>query len=270
MPSAASVLRRALLIWGAGHLALGERRGWLLVMAQPVAILALALSAALLIETTRWLVVLLLLALVLVVWLLQALDAHRRAQLAGGAPGGEMQVAALLPLAVVLLGGFWLVGGDLGSPAATLQRYVSAWQSDRPENAVALLAEPPDPTALGADWQSQREQLRLLVAGAAARYGAQSGLDAGVPFNSLRFEEVPLSRAGGRTIVNVDLVRRERYETELFGLIPTAAQRTVLVQRLGNVHLAARPAPSPEWLPSWLVAPARIWLIEDVSLDLSP
>ncbi len=270
MPRASVVLRRALLVWGAGHAALGDRRAWLLAPLQVVAVVALVVATAQLIETTRWLVVLLGLVGLIVAWLGQALDAHRRAVAAGAAPGGELQLAAALPLLVVLVGGFWLVGGDLGSPAATLQRYVSAWQNDRPDEAVGLLAEPPDAAALDVEWQAHRERLRLLVGAAATRYGSQSGLDARLPFNSLRFEDVSASPASSQAVVRVDLVRRERYETQLFGLIPTAAQRTVLVQPLGEVRLHAAQAPPAAWLPGWLVAPARVWLIDEVALDLDP
>lgn len=270
MPSAARVLRRALLVWGAGHLLLGDRRGWLLVGAQVLAVAGLAVLAALLIEGTRWLAVLIALVIFVTAWLGQAVDAHRRAIAAGGAPGGEVQIAALLPLVVVLVGGFWLVGGDLASPGATLQRYVSAWQAEKPDRAVGLLDEPVDATALGIEWRRQREQLRLLVADAALRHGSQAGLDPRLPFNSLRFEEQFRERGGGRAVVAIDLVRRERYETELFGIIPTAAQRTVLVRRLGTVVLRAEPAAVPAWLPAGLASPARVWVIDELALELEP
>lgn len=268
VPPAAAVLRRALLIWGAGHLALGDRRGWLLAAMQLLAVGTLAAVAALYIESTRWLVVLLGLIGVVAVWIAQAVDAHRRAVAAGARPGGELQVAAILPLIVALVGGFWLVGGDLGSPGATLQRYVSAWQSDRPMSAVALLAEPVAPDLLATEWQGQREQLRVLVAGAAARYGSQAGLDPRLPYNSLRFAEAVGAGGDGRAVVAVDLVRRERFETQLFGLIPTASQRTVVIQRLGEVRLRVEQAPPPWWLPAGLAPPARVWVIDEVALEL--
>ena len=45
MPSAAKVLRYALVGWGLGHVLLGDRRGWLLLILQPIAILAVAVLA---------------------------------------------------------------------------------------------------------------------------------------------------------------------------------------------------------------------------------
>ena len=41
LPTGASVLRRSLVVWGLGQLAIGDRRGWLLLLAQPLAIVGL-------------------------------------------------------------------------------------------------------------------------------------------------------------------------------------------------------------------------------------
>jgi hypothetical protein len=147
---------------------------------------------------------------------------------------------------------------------------VSAWQNDKPASAVGLLAQPTDPTALAVRWRTERAQLALLVGEAAQRYGAQAGLDGELPFNSLRFEELTDLRGSGQSVVAVDLVRRERYQTELFGLIPTAAQRNVLVRRLGFVRLHVEPAPAPPWWPAGAANPSRVWRIAEVTLDLQP
>lgn len=262
------MLRRALLVWGAGHLALGQRRGWLLVLLQPLALAGLLVLAGLLIEGSRWPVVLLALVGLLLIWLGQAIDAHQRATRAGAQPGGELQLAALLPPAAALLAGFWLVGGSLGSPSATLQRYVSAWQADSPAPAAALFLEPAEAASLGAAWQAQRQLLIGLVEDAARQYGSQAGLDPQMPFNSLRFEEQVEGRLAGQAVVAIDLVRRERYQTQLLGFIPTAAQRTVPIRRLGVVRLQAVPAATPWWLPAGLANPSRVWRIDEVLLTL--
>jgi hypothetical protein len=262
------VLRRALLVWGTGHLALGDRRGWLLLLIQPLAICGLVVLAALMIEGTRWLAVLIALVGFVLLWLGQALHAHYLAQRGGATGGGEIQVVALLPVLVVLLGGFWLVGGALGSPGATLQQYVSAWQNGNPAGAAQLFHVPADSAALTATWQAQRQYLAALVDDAARQYGSQAGLDPALPFNSLRFEELPGQRGGGRAVVAIDLVRRERFETELFGFIPTAAQRTVLVRRLGLVRLHAEAARTPWWLPAGMANPSRVWQIDEVQLTV--
>jgi hypothetical protein len=262
-PGAAAVLRRALLAWGAGHLALGDRRGWLLLLLQPLALAATLGLAVLLLDSSHWIAVFPVLVLLIGTWIGQAMHAHRLALARGMAPGGETHLALVLPLVIVLLSGFWLVGGGRASPAATMQHYVSAWQAGRPEAAQHLFARPADADGLAEQWNAQRQHIETLVRDAAARYGVLSGLDPARPFNSLRFEAVAAPGADS-AIVAVDVVRRRRVETNLFGLIPTATQETVLVEQLGTVRLGARPAPSPEWLP--IGAPGVVWVIEQIRL----
>jgi len=257
-------------VWGSGHLALGNRRGWLLLAAQPLAIAGAALLAALLIDTSRWLAVLLALVALVALWFGQAVHAYQAARRAGAAAGGELQVVAALPLVVLIVGGFWMLAGEFGSPGATLQRYASAWQSGSPQAAAALFAEPVDATVLASDWQAQQGYLVRLVDEGARQYGPQAGLDPQMPFNSLRFEEIAADRGSGRAVVAIDLVRRERFQTQLLGFIPTAAQRTVRVRRLGLVRLHAEPAPTPWWLPAGIVNPGRVWRIDEVSLAVTP
>jgi hypothetical protein len=246
---------------------LGDWRGWPLLVAQPVVIGAVLGLGALLLDSSRWIAVFPALVLLIGLWIGQAMHAHRLALARGAAPGGEMQLALVLPLVVILLSGFWLIGGGRASPAATMQHYVAAWQAQRPESAQHLFARPAGPDELRRDWQAQRQHIETLVREAAQRYGELSGLDPARPFNSLRFQEVA-PPAGERSSVAVDVVRRQRVETSLFGLVPTATQETVLVEQLGVVRLVAQPAPLPEWLP--IAAPGVVWLIEDVELAAEP
>lgn len=264
IPPAAIVLRRALLLWGLGHLAIGDRRGWLLVIAHPLAIAGLLVFAALLIDGTRWMLVFPALVLVLVIWLGQALNAHRQAVALGAAPGGELQVALFLPVVVALVTGFWLVGGSDGAPATTLRQYVSAWEDGRPDIAARLFAAPVDPASLAAGWRDEESYLRQRVTDAAALYGPTSGIDADQPFNSLRFTELPATNADS-ALVDVEIVRRQRVDTVLLGFIPTATQETVVVEALGTIRLMSLPAPPPAWLPS-IHTGARVWRIESVDL----
>lgn len=261
---AEQVLRRALVIWGLGHLAIGDRRGWLLILAQPLAIGALVVLTALFIEGTRWMVVFPGLVLVLVVWLFQALNAYRRAVARGAAAGGELQVALFLPLVVALVTGFWLIGGTSGSPATTLREYVSAWQNGRTEVAQELFTTTVDGAALSQTWTAQLNVLRAQVANAALRFGPTSGIDADQPFNSLRFSEIASTDADV-AVVNVEIVRRQRVETVLLGFIPTATQETVVVEQLGTISLRALTVAGPSWLPP-LRTGARAWRIESVDL----
>ena len=72
VPSSRNVLRAAIVGWGLGHVMLGDRRGWLLLILQPVAIGAVALLALGLIDGTRWLIVFPPLVALFVFWIAQA------------------------------------------------------------------------------------------------------------------------------------------------------------------------------------------------------
>lgn len=268
LPTAASVLRRALVLWGLGHLAIGDRRGWILVVAHPLAAAGLFAFAALLIDGTRWMLVLPALLLFLTIWLGQALSVHRQAVALGARPGGELQIALFLPVVVTLITTYWLVGGSAGSPATTLRRYVSAWENGRPEVAAGLFTTPVAATDLAGLWLLQEGYLRQRVGEAAARFGPTSGIDPEQPFNSLRFSELPATSSDS-ALVDVEIVRRQRVETVLLGFIPTATQMTVVVEELGTIRLRALPDDPPAWLPAVRTG-ARVWLIEAVDLASAP
>jgi len=255
-----------LVLWGLGHVALGDRRGWLLVIAHPLAVAGLLVFAALLVEGTRWMLVFPALILLIVFWVGQALNAHRRAVALGAEPGGELQIAFFLPVVVVLVTGFWLLGGSAGSPAATLRAYVTAWEDDRPEAAAALFASSTDPATLAVGWAAQEAFLRARVSEAAAQFPL-SGIDPDQPFNSLRFIELPRTSADV-ALVDVQIVRRQRVETVLLGFIPTAIQTTVVVEEIGIVRLRALPAQPPPWLSS-VGTGSRVWRIETVEIRKS-
>lgn len=211
LPGAASVLRRALLLWGSGHIALGDRRGWLLLALQPLAICAVALVALALIDGTRWLAVFVPVVVLLGVWLGQAIHAHRRAIALGAAPGGELQIAAFLPLALTALTLFWLVGGRHGSPAATVESYMAAWLDGRAEIAAGLFTAPRGAADVAAAWQTDAQAIAARIADGRAIYGAVSGLDPAQPFDSLRVSLLDSSGQSARFVV--EIVRAERFET---------------------------------------------------------
>jgi len=264
-PPAASILRRALVLWGLGHLALGDLRGLVLLILQPIAIAALVAISLALLDGTLWIAVLPLIALVLAIWVGQAIHAHQRAIRLGASPGGELQIAWLLPLVVAGVTAFWLLGGHHGSVAATVREYVDAWQSGRAPAAARLFAQPLGADQVSATWLAQADYLEQRISAAADRYGAGSGLDASAPFAGLRFSRLSDQEGGDTAVVAVDIVRRERIETTLFGIIPTASQATLQVARVGTIELRARPASRPDWLPV-PVALGKIWLIERVQL----
>jgi hypothetical protein len=253
--------------WGLGHVYLGDARGWLLLVLELLAAAGIFILAATLIDGTRWLVVFPPLVLFFVVWVGQALDAYRRALRAGGEPGGEMSLAAVLPVAMVVFTVFWLVGGRHGSPSATLQSYIEAWTSARPEAGARLFRVAPDAAALSAEWAAARDEMVERIATARALYGAESGLDAARPFSSLRFREV--EQAGGQATMVVEIVRSERVQTTLLGIVPTAAQETVVVEPALTIDLALERAATPPWLP-FAGIESYVWKISSVEAPASP
>jgi hypothetical protein len=207
----------------------------LLLVLQPLAIAAVAFVAVELIDGTRWLAVFAPLLVLLVVWLGQAVDAHRRAIALGAEPGGEMQVAAFLPLALTVLMLFWLLGGRHGSPAATVEAYMDAWMGAQPEQASALFETPTPPQQVALQWTSTSDEIRQLLDDGRATYGEGSGLDPTRPFNSLRVTQAEQQRGGA--VFTVEIIRSERFATTVFGVIPTAAQRTVVVRPVLSIGL---------------------------------
>jgi hypothetical protein len=268
VPSAASVLRSSLLFWGGGHIRVGDRRGWLLLAAQVMAVAALFLVAPALIQGSRWIVLFPALLLIIVVWVAQAIHAHQQALAVGSAPGGELQIVWLLPLIALAVTAFWLVGGQHASPAATLQQYVAAWRTDRPATAARLFGESVDEAALAAAWLRHEQHLSRRVAAAATSFGSFSGLDARQPFNGLRFVEIAEGRTDDVAVFAIEITRRERIETTLFGLLPTATQQTVVVERIGLVRVRAHREAPPPWLPAPELLPSRIWLVDEVELPV--
>lgn len=226
---------------------LGDRRGWLLLVVQPLAMIFVAVIAAAFIDGTRWLIVFPPLIALMVVWIAQAVDAHQRALRVGATRGGEIAVVVLLPVALTLLTGFWLVGGRHASPSATLQDYIAAWMDNRPDAAAPLFAPPQTPEAISAEWAAQTQTLADRVAAAQARYGDASGLNAVHPFDNLRFED-PVTSGDGRVSMAVQIVREERVQTTVLGVFPTAGQQTVPVETDLTIWLVQQ-RQTVAWLP---------------------
>ena len=231
---------------------------------QPLAIGVLALAAIQLVDGTRWLAIFPPLAALLVGWLAQAVHAYRSAVELGARPGGEMQAALFLPLAVALLTTYWLVGGRHGSPSATLESYVVAWMAHRIDAARGMYVQPPSSETIDQSWAAQSSYLAQRVTALATQFGATSGLDPAQPFDSLRFSE-PIASGTGQQQVTVDIVRRQRVETFLLGIVPTAGQETVVVERAGTLSLALVEEPAIDWLPVGRL-PSSAWRIQAVAI----
>jgi hypothetical protein len=237
------------------------RSGWLLLIAQPVAIAVVAILSVAFIDGTRWLVVFVPLILLFVVWIGQARDAYQRALRAGYAPGGEWAIVAVLPIMLTALTVFWLVGGRHGSPSATLQAYADAWIADRPDVAAQLFVAPRAPEDMDRRWDADRNAVVERITRARATYGPESGLDPGRPFDSLRFREV--AATDGRVAMVGEIVRSRRVQTTLLGFIPTAGQETVVVEPDVTVWLSLQPQTAPDWL-AILPVDSFVWKIETI------
>jgi hypothetical protein len=257
------VLRRSLVIWGLGHLAIGDRRGWLLMVLQPVAVVAWLIVAVQLIDGTRWLVTFPPLAALVVAWVAQAIHAYREAVDLGAQPGGQLQVALFLPVAVAALTLFWLVGGRHGSPTATVEGYVISWVTGRSQLASRMYITPPPPEQLESTWATQSAYLTERVTALAAQYGPASGLDPAQPLDNLQFSD-PVPQADGRQVVDVHIVRSQQVETLILGFIPTASQETVLVEPAGSITVTLIDQPAQDWLPPPGRLNSSAWLIENV------
>ena len=260
-----TVLRRALFVWGLGHLALGDRRGWVLLALQIVLVGGFIALAGALIHGSRWILLLPLLLLLIAAWIAQAVHAHQAATRLGSAPGGELHVFWLLPAVVAAVTLFWLVGGPHSSPEAALREYVESWRWSRPGAAAVLFREPLGTDTLVGAWAEYDRHLGQRVSEAAATFGPSSGLDPERPFNALQFVEVQDQRTADSAVFAIQITRRQRIETTLFGLLPTATQQTVVVETVGHVEVQAHAAADPSWLPAGPLE-SRVWLIESVEM----
>lgn len=226
--------------------------------------MAVVVVAFQLIDGTRWLAVFAPLLVLLVVWFGQAVHAHRRAIALGATPGGEVQIAAFLPFALTALTLFWLIGGRHGSPAATVEAYMQAWMDERPVAASELFVASMPATQVADQWTRTLEKIRRLLDNSRTRYGEQSGLDPARPFNSLRV--TPYDGPGAGPEYLIEIVRSERFATTVLGVIPTAAQRTVVVGQVLAIRLAEDTS-GTAWLPSssW-----RITGVDEMGLQTTP
>lgn len=135
-PDPGRVLRLALLGWGLGHLALGRvTLGWSLLAAEVVAALLVAWLTIGLASSSAYLVPFLAGVAFLVAWAWQAVAAYRAARARQPDPSDAPErspAAAIgwLSLPLLVWGtGFWLIGADAATPAATLDRFVTAWSN---------------------------------------------------------------------------------------------------------------------------------------------
>ncbi|CAN5590422.1 hypothetical protein BH20CHL6_BH20CHL6_00650 [soil metagenome] len=201
------------------------------------------------------------------VWGGQAVHAHRSAVARGARPGGAIQILALAPVAIVVVTGFWLEAGSAASPAATLERYVSAWREGRTAVAEGLFVEPTSGSALVRVWAEDDTYLRDRVSALADQIDAdggpdaEGGLDAERPFESLQFVAVQEAIDDRSASFEMTIVRRVTVDSTFLGIFPAAALETQPMEVVGRIELRLVPrGPGP------LEALDEVWRLQSVSV----
>jgi hypothetical protein len=134
--------------------------------------------------------------------------------------------------------------------------------SGKSDAAAHLYVSPPAADSVASAWASQLDYLGDRVSVLAQQYGPTSGLDPTEPYDNLRFGQ-PTPAGPGRQTVEIDIVRSQRVEDTILGIVPTATQENVIVEPIGTITLALVDEPPPDWLPFGRLS-SQAWRIEDV------
>jgi hypothetical protein len=238
------VLRLSVLAWGLGELAMGRRyvgASWLL--AEAIGLALVAFATFLLADTTWYLVPFLVGMAFIAAWTVQAIAAYRRAQRLqrGAAPDvpsrSPAAAAAWLTVPLLVWGtGFWLYAAEAATPAAVLDRFVTAWPQIADGAHDAALAQ--DPVALSAAAAAAVARLGQLCDG-----GSLPEDCGDAPENLLRDIRFRLDSVGGGNASAVaELVRFERKPTSFLGLFEASELVPVPIEEILRLELAARAA----------------------------
>lgn len=225
-PDPGRVLRRALVAWGLGHLAIGRRRmGYGLMAAEVVAVLLVAWLTIGLADTSAYLVPFIAGVAFIVAWTWQAVHAYRSANalLAASSPTPERSPAAAigwLSLPLLLWGtGFWLIGAHAATPASVLDGFVTDWSGGE----------------LGPSWSSS---VRAEASAAEAQLGG--GPDR---FRDLRVQVI--RSADGRATAAAESIHYERRASRFLGIFPGSELVPIADQRILTLELEAVPVELP-------------------------
>jgi hypothetical protein len=252
------VLRFALLAWGTGHAALGLRRtGWILLGAELIALLAVAVLHVALATTTLAVVPFGAGTAFIAAWGAQAIHAYRlaraRQQAIGPAePGSAVMAIAWLGLPLLVWWSFfWLEAGSASSPAAVLDRFLRDAPAIAAGDEAAAGSVAIDAAGLMRSTQDAVDALRDDCPSEACR--------AGTPRTLLHGARVRLaSQDGDAARAIVESVHYERRETSFLGIFPGSELVPVPDHRLLVLELEARDAPG-----MGMNVGARRWVIID-------
>lgn len=225
-PDPGRVLRRALIAWGLGHLALGRRGvGRALLLAEVGAAGIVAWLTLGLADSSAYLLPYLAGMGFIVAWAWQAVDAYGAAYRIqpARAPTPERSPAAAvgwLSLPLLVWGtGFWLIGAHAASPAVVLDAFVTDWNDDE----------------LGARWPSDV----VRAADAAAR-------SLGPAPDRFRDVRVRIVDAGeSRATAVAEAIHFERRESRFLWVFAGSELVPVADRVVLRMELAARDVPLP-------------------------
>lgn len=234
--------------WGLGHVALGERRGWLLLTLEAAWLAALFAAAMTLVQTDAWMFVFVLLVGFFAVWAAQAVAAYRLAVALGRAGGGAGAITALAPVAIVALTLLWLAGGRVSTPGATFQRYVAAWLADRPAEAAALFVTPMSAAEMTSTWIDHASRLANAPDAQAA--------------DGLRYEIPDGAQLPDRVTIDLEVVRLTTRPGNFLGVFPATRSETELLRHVGRATVVRVPIG-----PAILGLQPGAWRIEVIEID---
>jgi hypothetical protein len=245
------VLRLALVAWGFGDLAMGRRgRGIALLVAELIGLVAIVVSAALLADTTWYLVPFLVGMAFIVAWCVQAIAAFLSAQrLQGAIPPPSTRspaaVAAWLTIPLLLWGtGFWLLPAEGSSPGAVLDAFVTEWPDVSAQPITDDVAT--DPVAVTAEAEAALAGLRQVCDAAGLTDDCRAEASALLVNIRMRIEG---QSADAATAV-AELVRFERQPSRFLGVFEASELVPVPIATVLRLELAAQPAPlgSARWI----------------------
>jgi hypothetical protein len=238
------VLRRALLAWGLGDLALGRRRAaiaWLTAEGLGIGLIAFLTLAY--IATSWYLVPFLAGIAFIVVWAVQAIAAHRRAIRATDAeasPASSPAAIAVLTIPLLIAGAvFWLAAGSAGSPDAVLDRFVGEWASVADGRATWGASLTSDPAGLTGQAVDAVALLRQLCA--AGKWGEDCNGSAAGLLRGIRLQFV--AEGAEQAIATAETVRYEQRGSRFLGIFPSTELVPISTGEVLRLALAASPAP---------------------------
>jgi len=225
-PDPGRVLRRALVAWGLGHLALGRHGvGRTLLLAEVAAAGIVAWLSIGLADSSAYLIPFISGIGFIVAWAWQAVDAYRAAHRlqSARAPTPERSPAAAigwLSLPLLIWGaGFWLIGAHSATPAAVLDQFVTDWSGD----------------ALGEAWSPQ-----VIREADAAAASLGTGRDR---FRDVRMRIVSADGTGAAAVA--ESVHFERRESRFLWVFAGNELVPVVDERVLRLELIARPVELP-------------------------